>query len=270
MNKIDTISKQRSKSSTRVKLFSFLLPFCLCILTFLTGCVRYDVGIDFQEEHRGKIVQTIHLGEQLTNFSQIETQQWLTSLENRVKKIHGKIKKVSDQELVVSIPFGNGQELVSKFNKFFNSTASLDGKSQQRDAIDVLKIKSNLSLQQSNLLLVQRNKLSLKIDLSELGVTSNQGNILVSPGSLVDLQFSLHNPWGGRTIIDDDNAITAVSNQDNQIVWQLKSGQVNYLETVFWLPSYLGIGTVIILLLVLGGFYLKYKRLPGSHGYSKL
>jgi hypothetical protein len=46
-------------------------------------------------------------------------------------------------------------------------------------------------------------------------------------------------------------------------MWTLKPGQLNHLEAVFWLPSPLGIGTLVIVLLVLGGFYLKYKSLPG-------
>jgi len=33
---------------------------------------------------------------------------------------------------------------------------------------------------------------------------------------------------------------------------------------VYWVPSPLGIGTIIIVLFVLGGFLVKYKSFPGT------
>ena len=51
--------------------------------------------------------------------------------------------------------------------------------------------------------------------------------------------------------------------ENTQVTWQLEPGQINHIETSFWVPSYLGIGTVIIILIVLLGFYAKHRHFPG-------
>lgn len=67
------------------------------------------------------MIQHIKLGEQLTNFSEKEGNAWLNSIERRALKLQGKSKRLSQDELVVTIPFSNGQDLVKKFNQFFYS-----------------------------------------------------------------------------------------------------------------------------------------------------
>ncbi|MEO1187340.1 MAG: DUF3153 domain-containing protein, partial [Cyanobacteria bacterium J06636_27] len=37
---------------------------------------------------------------------------------------------------------------------------------------------------------------------------------------------------------------------------------LNHLEAVFWLPSPIGIGTLLIVLFVVLGFYLRYSFMP--------
>lgn len=237
-----------------------LLPLLLCLCCLLTGCVNYDVGINFGEQHRGNIVQHIILGEQLTTLSQAEADRWLNSLEQRAKALRGKADRLSDQELVVTIPFGNGQELVDKFNQFFNPDPPKSRRSSQAEQLDLLNLKAELALDQSNWLLADRNRLRLTVDLRALGVLSNQGNIILSPGSLIDLQFGLQTPLGLNVLPSEaDNLPDSLSLGR----WQLKPGQVNAIEAVFWVPSYLAIATILIIALCLGGFYLKYRRWPG-------
>lgn len=239
----------------------FLLPFIFCLLTLLTGCVRYDVGISFQDQHHGTIIQRIELSEQLTNFSQEESEKWLKSIETRTRGLQGKIKRISPQEIVVTIPFSNGQELVEKFNKFFNPSSQAVANPQQGDAIDLVQLKSEIAFAQSNLLFVERNKLDLNVDLRALGVISKQGNIIISPGSLVNLQFALNTPWGASSIVG--NGISPEKRDGgHQLVWKLEPGQIDRINAVFWVPSPLGLGTIGIIVLIVAGFYLKYKRLP--------
>nr|WP_241392674.1 DUF3153 domain-containing protein [Rippkaea orientalis] len=229
------------------------------LLTLLSGCVHYDVALNFSQQHRGEIVQHIRLAEQLTNLSQTEANQWLDSLEKRAKKLQGKAKRISPQEILVTIPFGNGQELTQKFNQFFNPTNSKIVQSVEENNPDLLNLKAKMSLKQSNWLFLENNQVKLQVDLRALGVLSNQGNIIISPGSLVDLQFVLNAPLGLKNIMSD----TPVSQGINQLIWSLKPGQINTIEASFWVPSYLGIGTLGIILLMVAGFYLKYRRLPG-------
>jgi hypothetical protein len=218
------------------------------------------VGIHFAEQHQGTIVQHIVLGEQLTTLSQSEADRWLKSLEQRAKVLQGKADRLSDQELRLTIPFGNGQELVEKFNRFFNPDPPKRRTSPQPDQLDLLNLNAELALEQRNWILADRNRLRLTVDLRALGVLSKQGNIILSPGSLIDLQFNLQTPFGIKVLetetADRPDAITPQS-------WQLKPGQINTIEAIFWVPSYLAIGTMAIAGLCLGGFFLKYRRWPG-------
>lgn len=253
-----------------------LLPFCRQILgrlrvlwvillpaLLLSGCVQYNVGVNFEGQHHGVIVQHIKLGEQLTSFSHEQAQEWLKSIEQRARQLDGKTKRVSDQEVTVKIPFSNGTELESKFNRFFYPGATQKSATKAGEPMDLPTLDSKFNLNQGNWFLVQRNHLSYDLDLRSLGVLSSKGNVIVSPSSLLDLQFSLETPWGARSVNQGENAIRpAVYADGHQLVWKLQPGQMNHLEAVFWLPSPLGVGTVAIVLLVLGGFYLKYKALP--------
>lgn len=240
----------------------FLL--CLSLVIFLSGCVRYDVGLDFSHQHQGAIVQHIKLGQQLTSFSQVEGNEWLNSIEKRARKLQGKTKRISPDEIVVTIPFANGQDLVDKFNQFFNSVIPQNGAQEQKsDAIDLLKLNSTIAVKQSNFLLAERNILDLTVDLRSLGVMSEGGQLIVSPGSLVDLEFVVNTPWGATTVADEGILTPEVREEGKQLAWKLQAGEINHLETVFWLPSPIGIGTLGIMLLIIAGFYLKYKRFPG-------
>lgn len=233
----------------------------------LSGCVNYDVGVNFQSPHQGEFVQHIKLGEQLTSFSSSQVQDWLDSVEQRARQLEGRTKRLSDKEIVVSIPFYTGAELESKFNEFFNPVKK--NYQAQTDAdLNLPSLNSHLKVNQNNLLLFIRNKLSFDLDLRSLGVLSSSGTVVVSPGSLFDLEFRLQTPWGARSIESSPNAIKPVIDEGNQLVWKLQPGEINHLEAAFWLPSSLGIGTVGIVLLVVGGFYLKYKRLPGVETQS--
>ena len=229
----------------------------------VSGCVQYDVGVNFESQHQGEIVQHIKLGEQLTNFSKTQAQEWLRSIERRAKQLQGKTKRLSEQEITVTIPFSSGTELDSKFNQFFNPVVKKAKPSKIAEAVDLPSFQSKFHLNQGNFVLWQRNHLSYDLDLRSLGVLSSKGNVVVTPGSLLDLQFSLETPWGARSIEKSEVATRPnVYNNGHQLVWTLKPGQVNHLEAVFWLPSPLGIGTAAIALLVLGGFYFKYKSFP--------
>jgi hypothetical protein len=237
----------------------------LLAAVLLSGCVQYDVGVNFQGAHKGQFVQHIKLEERLTNFSTSQVQDWLQSIERRAKQLDGKIKRLSNQEIVVTIPFSSGTELESKFNQFFNPVTQKGSPSKTAETADLPSFDSKVHLNQGNFIFWVRNHLSYDLDLRSLGVVSSQGNVIVSPGSLLNLQFSLETPGGARSIETADNVIAPqVYDNGHQLVWTLQPGQLNHLEAVFWLPSPLGIGTLAIALFVLGGFYWKYKSFPWS------
>jgi len=239
--------------------FNWLLPFLLACVVFLGGCVKYDVGVNFEGANRGAIAQTIKLSDQLTSFSRSEAQNWLKSIQRRAKKLGGRSKRLSDQEILVTIPFASSGDLETKFNRFFNP----EDTQQQSTQLDFVRLNSEIQVKQNNLIFFQRNRLHLKADLRALGVLTNQGNVIVDPGSLLEIEFSLLTPWGARTVDLSENAVIPVVSQDRkQITWRLKPGVINELEAVFWLPSSIGIGTIAIALFILLGFFGKYKRFP--------
>ena len=241
---------------------SRLLWSVLLASLLLSGCVRYDVGVNFDNLNHGEIVQHIKLGERLTSFSGEPAQEWLNSIERRARQLQGKARR-KDQEITVTIPFHNGAELEAKFNEFFNPTGKKNSASATSTAAELPTIDSQLSLTQNNLLLFVRNRLSYDLDLRSLSLISTNGNVLVSADEILDLDFSLNTPWGARSVETVDNALHPESyQQGRQIVWTLKAGQLNHLEAVFWLPSSIGIGTVVIFLFVVAGIYLRYQFMP--------
>ncbi|MCT7949311.1 DUF3153 domain-containing protein [Ancylothrix sp. C2] len=241
------------------KIFSKLRIFWTIILAscLLSGCVDYDVAINFESQTHGEIVQHIQLGQQFTNFSGTTVQEWLDSIKQRASQLGGRTKQLQEGEILVTIPFNNGAELEEKFNDFFNPLE----KKKARPVPDLPDIKSHLSVTQSNWILAIRNQLVYDLDLRSLSVIAANGNVLLSPGSILDLDFSLNTPWGA-TNVETGLETLVTEKQNSQLTWKLKSGEVNHLETVFWVPSPIGIGALVIILLVALGSFLKYRLLP--------
>lgn len=241
-----------------------LLPVYLALALLLGGCVRYDVGVNFDSPTYGEMIQHIQLGDRLTSFSRATAQDWLQSIRGRAKKLGGKTKRVSDDEVIVTIPFNNGKDLQQKFNQFFNPVES----QSPTNSIDstLPDLSSRLEVKQSNLIFFVRNRLIFDLDLRSLGVISSEGSVLISPGALLDLQFSLNTPWGLKTVVsEDESLVTPVSVQEeNYTTWTLQPGQINHIEVVFWLPSQIGIGGFLIILFVAAGTYFKNKQQPTS------
>ncbi|MEH2348224.1 MAG: DUF3153 domain-containing protein [Nostoc sp.] len=236
----------------------------LVLLTslLLTGCVKYDVGLNFDNSNSGELVQHIKLGERLTSFSGDSVSEWLNSIERRARQLEGKTQRVSQEEIIVTIPFSSGTELQEKFNEFFNARANQTSESvQSKSDSELPKIESNVLLEQNYFLLLVRNRLIYDLDLRSLSLIASKGNVLTNAGSILDLEFSLKTPWGAKNIQLTETAIEPEKN-GNQLLWKLQPGQLNHIEAVFWLPSPLGIGALLIILFVWGGLYLRYNFMP--------
>ncbi len=245
----------------------FLIVFCALFL--LSGCVRYDVGVNFQDQTHGQIVQKIQLGERLTSFSRDVIDEWVSSLERRVKQLKGRTKKLSKQEILVTIPFDNGKDLEDKFNHFFNPAEFNLKKSKKEAEVKLPEFSSHLNLKQNNWIFAIRNHLSLELDLRSLSLLSTSENVLISSGNLLELQFVLTTPWGATIV----NPVSVSENSEapqfvkvefdgKQVIWTLKPGEINQLEAIFWVPSPIGIGTIIIVGITALGMYLKSNLRP--------
>ncbi|MBD2036460.1 DUF3153 domain-containing protein [Leptolyngbya sp. FACHB-321] len=254
---------QRTRQlSTQIIQRSRSLWLMLLLSLLLSGCVRYDVGVRFDSSNGGEFVQHIQIEERLKQFSGGTAQQWLALIKERTQRLGGRLEQLPDDDLLVTIPFTSSGELQTKFNQFFSP---LENDSPTvAAAIALPPVASRFTIATSNLLLVERNHLRYDLDLRSLGVLSSSGSVLLSPASLLGLEFRLHTPWGAKS------TGSAINQPDSErsgktLVWQLVPGALNHLEVVFWLPSPLGFGTLAIVLLVVVGRYLKY---PPSDTFS--
>lgn len=235
------------------RLLLLLIPLCL------TGCVHYDVGINISGLHKGNIVQHIELGEQLTSFSQADVEDWLGGLQKRAKQLGGKTQRLSPQSVELTIPFGNAQQLESKFNQFFSPNTT----SANQPPSALVQLKSQLKTQQSNFLVCQRTQLKLNIDLSALGTIQGKNSRLIGANSLLDLEFRLNTPWGVQILSPDPESReneSLVEQIGGETIWYLQPGENNEIEVIFWLPEPLGLGAIAILVIVYIGLSLKYRH----------
>ena len=163
---------------------------------------------------------------------------------------------------MLTIPFGNGKELARKFNQLFQTTIVPNATIPQGKA-DLIQLNSQVSLGQNNLVFVERNSIDLAIDLRALEVLTKQDKINIATDSLADLEFQLNTPWVAYSVSDSDYLQPIKNTLKKGLVWQLHPGKINHIKAVFWLPSPIGIGTGLIIVLMLLGFLLKYRHFPG-------
>lgn len=241
------------------------IAFLVVSALFLSGCIRYDVGVTVQGQNGGTISQHVKLGEQLTRFNPPEASRWLKTVEDRAKKLKGKSKYLADDELLVTIPFNNGKDLVSKFNQFFNPTEQAIVPLQKTSTLDAVQLVSTMEMNQSNFILLERDRLSLAVDLRGLEVLGDRSPISLESGFPIDIEFALSTPWGARYLVRTPDGISPpVRKKGDRSIWTLQAGEINHIEVVYWLPSYLGMGFVAIVLLAIAGNYLKEKYWPSS------
>jgi len=253
--KLSILMASARKIIGQLRLLGIVLLSCL----FLSGCVQYQVGINFDSPNYGEIVQHIQLSDRLMSLSGDSAKTWLDSIERRVKQLQGKVKRRSDREVTVTIPFKNGADLAEKFNAFFHYVDKENPNNLTET--DLPPIESQLSLKQNNFLFLVRNRLSFDLDLRSLSLISTNANLVINPSSILDFEFSLNAPWGGRSIEKAENAISA-QKQGNRLMWRLHPGQINHIEAIFWLPNPLGIGTIFIILFIALGVYLRDRVQP--------
>ncbi|MGD1855132.1 MAG: DUF3153 domain-containing protein [Leptolyngbyaceae cyanobacterium] len=201
----------------------------------LTGCVDYQLGIQFDSQTHGVLVQTLHLDERFVALNSEARQQWLQVFIEEAKTFSGKVASLDDGTLQVSIDFNNGSELVQKFNQLF----AKDGLMTQVPGAPPLL--AHLDLTQKNWGVALLNSLHADIDLSALKADTAIGD----GGALdrwrtLDLRFQIHSVGQAHR-------------------WPLQPGQINTIDATFWVPSPIGIGAVVIALLCAGGYGVRYS-----------
>ncbi|MDV3353131.1 DUF3153 domain-containing protein [Leptothoe sp. LEGE 181152] len=200
----------------------------------LTGCVDYQLGIQFGSQTHGVLVQTLHLDDQFVALNNNVRQQWLEIFIEEAKVFSGKVTSLDDGTLQIRIDFYNGADLVQKFNQLFAEDGLM---TQVPGAPPVL---AHLDLTQQNWGIALLNHLQADIDLGALKADSAIGD-----GGALDR-------WRTLTLSFQLGSLGKTHQ------WPLKPGQVNTIDTTFWLPSPIGIGAVVIALICAAGYGVRY------------
>ncbi|RMF63667.1 MAG: DUF3153 domain-containing protein, partial [Cyanobacteria bacterium J069] len=222
--------------------------------------IQYDVGITYDSQTHGELVQRIRLDGQIPVARRSTARAWLDGLEQQARKLGGKVRHPSKQESLITIPFNNGKDLTAKFNRFFNPSVEERGQIWGNSLAELPAVSARMTVRENNLLLVQRNRLSVDLDLRPLAVRAADGSLLVTPDGWLNIDFRLNTPWGVQNI----DSTPEPKLGDRQLAWTLEAGDLNHLEAVFWVPSPLGLGTVAIALIVGIGALLKALLVPPS------
>lgn len=201
----------------------------------LSGCVDYQLGIQFDSQTHGVLTQTLHLDERFVALNSEARQQWLQVFTQEARTFSGKVTSLEDGTLQIRIDFNNGADLVQKFNQLF----AKDGLMTQVPGAPPLL--AHLELSQKNWGIALLNHLHADIDLSTLGNDSTIGD-----GGALDR-------WRTLNLSFQIDALAAETEQ-----WPLVPGQLNTIDTMFWIPSPIGIGAVAIALLCAGGYGVRH------------
>jgi hypothetical protein len=232
--------------------------FCTIAIA-LSGCVKYDTGVNFASLNYGEIVQHIQMSEQLNSFSHQAVTAWLASIERRAVGVQGRLQRLTDCEFQVTIPFNNTQELVTKIDRYFNPALVKPQANLSSPIPSTSKLNSQMQIEQSNLLLAVRNHLIYDLDLRTLSIATDP-KIAVAANNPIDLEFSLQSPWSIKNV-STSNVAKIAAKSDRHIIWQLQPGALNHIEAIFWLPNPLGIGALVIIIFSIAGYYFKYRQL---------
>lgn len=191
----------------------------------LTGCVDYNLGIQFESPNAGQVTHRIRL----ENDTHPTAQAFLRQVRQQTEQVQGSFRSISPQESIVTIPFHTATELEQSFNRFFQASDQTSGQASSdrvnAPVSDLPTVVSHVTIQQGNWLLFEHDRLIFDVDLSAFGLQGTES--FAAPGTLFNLTMAVNN----RT-------------------WDLYSGKKNHIVTDLWMPMPLGWGTVAIGLLV--------------------
>lgn len=216
----------------------------------LTGCIQYDLDLQFDSQTHGQVVQRLQwqggaAAEQL--------QQWQRPLRARMQAVGGQLRSPQPDTLELVLPFYGGPDLVQRFNQFLGSDLDLPPLTLPTGE----PIQGHLDLTQGNWIVVIHNTLSLSLDLRGVPDGSNLPTPRLQAVQWFTGGLTLTTPWGVQAVATDLG--TAGDNLGSGNRWSLVPGQVNHLTVQFWVPSPIGIGAIAITVLMAMGYLIKYR-----------
>ncbi len=248
----------------RQKLRWLLLLPCLLLLS---GCLQYDLTLRFDHQLHGHIEQVITLSDRAAAVSHGTLAPWVNALEARVRRLGGMVAETGYHQRTLTVPFTTGEDLVTQFNGLFADQpmvpdpaviATPRGEVAPTLTIpDLGHIPFRLTVDQRSWVFASRTHLICDIDLQQLPANpvfpTEGGN--TSPWST--LGFRLQTPWGIGQVLPESASPDLILGNGAQ--WQLQPGSAYHIDVRVWVPSLVSIGAVIIAILVVLGYFFRYR-----------
>lgn len=210
----------------------------LAVGMFSAGCLRYDLGLQFDHADHGQFVQQIQVNQRAAALAEPTLAAWLDRLSHQVQRLGGRVHH-QGATTTLTLPFADATELNRDLQQLFSGAASIPTLGQ---------VRSQFAVEQTNRLLAVRNHLIYDLDLEDLPAQADTPAQIA--GDWLEVYFRLQTPWGFQTAPD-----SAIPDGNS---WRLVPGERYHIEVSFWLPSLLGLGSVAIAALVLLGYFFKY------------
>jgi hypothetical protein len=231
------------------------LGLLLGLTLLLSGCLESDQTLRFDHYHHGQLSQSIHLGPRGEALLQGALADWLQGLTKRTQALGGDLRPTTDGFEWV-MPFTTAVDLMARFQQTWTETSvdqPVSGPVLQIPGLAAIPL--SLEVSQRNWLLASRIHLIYDLDLQSLSPWLNPQTIGEGQGD--SLTWRLQVPWGEVTL--QPGSLPATVIKPRHLLWSLQPGQSHHIDVVFWLPNPIGLGTLGIVLLVLLGYFLRYR-----------
>lgn len=231
------------------------LPLLVGLALLLSGCLQSDLTLHFDHNRHGQVSQSIHLGPRGRALLQGSLTDWLDDLTERTQTLGGDLRPTADGFDWI-MPFTTGADLMERFQQVWLApnaeTTAADPMLLEIPGLGNLPLR--LEVSQRNWFLVSRTHLIYDLDLQALSPWLNPQTPVGEVGD--SLTWRLQVPWNG--VVLQSGSMPATLTRPTELVWSLEPGQSHHIEVIFWLPNPIGLGTVVIVFLVLVGYFLRY------------
>jgi len=230
------------------------LGLLLALALLLSGCLQSDLTLRFDHHRHGQLSQSIHLGPRGEALLQGALADWFQELTERTQALGGDLRSTPDGFEWV-MPFTTAVDLMARFQQTWAETPAdrpASGPVLQIPGVAAMPL--SLEVSQRNWLLASRIHLIYDLDLQSLSPWLKPQTM--AEGQADSLTWRLQVPWG---VAVQPGSVRATVTSPKDLLWSLQPGQSHHIDVVFWLPNPVGLGTLGIVLLVLLGYFLRYR-----------
>lgn len=240
----------------------------VAVLALLAGgCLDTDVAIRFTDANHGQIEERIVLSDRLSQLNADAMESWKSQIEQQARQMGGSVRE-SDGDVLLKVPFFNNRDLTEKFNRLVSGFQVGPQGALPEQGQSVARLTAT---RDCNVLVAQRNRLSLDVDLRSLQQVSQAGMQLRQINGLLDgtLRLSAPSPIVKAnepsllSCLFDGAANRLALVQPNNpsggraLEWRIDPERANHLDVAFWVPNPLGVGAILIAILVGVGLILQ-------------